>query len=179
MNGKDSYFVYHGVPKSLEGSILYPLNILKDKYPEVYTKEASKYAGREHVRELEIPALDCLWNDVIHLSAIPPKDLKKALVDAGMDESVRMRFYQIDPESLNPENCIVYINNKKGGSVASEAFAPYNQEDLPNYSALKQETKDYYKERFAEGKRPLMFAYVPHIFYKGSIDISNLPIIEV
>jgi len=60
-------YLYHGVPKQLEGNILYPLNILKDKCPEVYEKEVSKYVGREHVKENRIPAFNCLWNDVFIL----------------------------------------------------------------------------------------------------------------
>ncbi len=177
-------YLYHGVPKHLEGNILYPLNILKDKLPNVYEKEASKYVGRERVKENRIPAFNCLWNDVLHFAAVHPAELKKALVEAGMDESKTLSFYQLDPGILNPEDCIVYLNDKKSEgekrkAISEEDFTTYNLEDISKYSALKQETKDYYKEQLAQGIKPLMFLFVPHILYRGSVDISRVPIIQV
>ena len=69
-------YLYHSVPKNLEGSILYPLNTLKGKHPDIYEQQVSKYVGREHIKEQRIPILDCLWNDVLHFSAVNPKEVK-------------------------------------------------------------------------------------------------------
>ncbi len=66
-------YLYHSVPKNLQGNILYPLNTLKEKHPEIYEQQVSKYVGREHMTQQRIPILDCLWNDVLHFSAVNPK----------------------------------------------------------------------------------------------------------
>lgn len=173
-------YLYHKVPEPIEGAVLYPLSVLKDKYPEIYTQHISKYAGREHVTENRIPAFNLLWNDVLHFAAVHPKDLKDALIEAGMNTSIKFRFYQIDPSILDPEDCIVYLNNRrqKGEPMSEKDFTAYNQEDIPKYSVLRQEAKDNYKEKFSQGKKPLMFGFVPHVLYRGSVDISQVPIIE-
>lgn len=48
-------FVYHRVPENLRGTVLYPLNMLKDVFPDIYTETVRKYEGREHVLETRIP----------------------------------------------------------------------------------------------------------------------------
>ncbi len=77
------YYLYHWVPDDMIGDTLYPLNILKHTHPDLYTKKVSKYIGREKVMDQIIPILDCLWNDVLHFTAVHPKDVKDALIKAG------------------------------------------------------------------------------------------------
>jgi len=98
-----------------------------------------------------------------------------------MDESLTLSFYQIDPSVLNPNDCIVYFNNKKEKMepLKEKDFTIYHVEDIPKYSTLKQETTDYYKKQYDQGIRPLIFLFVPHILYRGSVDVSNVPTIQV
>ncbi|MBC7981444.1 hypothetical protein H7X65_00005 [Candidatus Parcubacteria bacterium] len=174
------YYLYHRVPDDLEGQTLFPLNTLKEKYPELYDKKVRKYIGREFIQEQIIPTLNCLWNDVLHLSAIPPKDLKNALVEAGVEVG-ELNFYQIDPELLNPDNTTVYLYADTSNKVKMELenFAEYIPNEIEQYSPIPKETKEYYKKRIDEGEQPLIYVRVPHILFKGSIDVSNLPIITV
>jgi hypothetical protein len=39
-------YVYYRIPPNMKGDILYPLNELKNTYPEIFEKEAEKYEGR-------------------------------------------------------------------------------------------------------------------------------------
>ncbi|MBK8551651.1 MAG: hypothetical protein IPL53_11555 [Ignavibacteria bacterium] len=68
-------YLYHRVPKNLRGNVLYPLNTLKEIHPDLYEQQASKYAGREHITCQIIPILNCLWNDVLHFSAVNPEEI--------------------------------------------------------------------------------------------------------
>ena len=174
-------YLYHFVPENLQGKILYPLNVLKEKYPEAYSKHVKKYIGREKLLELKIPHLDCLWNDVIHLSAVDPKEVKQALVEAGMPEQFTMSFYVIDPSTLDPKYAIVYLYPDDRGVLDAkpEDFKPYNADTIGSYSHLPIATKEFYRAMYAQGKLPHMYHRVPHIFYKGSLDISDFPIITV
>jgi hypothetical protein len=45
------------VPEDQIGTTLYPLNQLRDVQPELYKTKASKYDGREHIMERQIPIL--------------------------------------------------------------------------------------------------------------------------
>lgn len=177
---KEKAFLYHMVPADMQGTVLHPLNSLKDKNPELYLSKAEKYKDREHVMEQFIPTLECAWNDVLHFSAINPQELKQALVEAGM-EPREMKFYQIDPSLLDPEQTTIYLYQEKASAdkMNPKNFAEYNPDTLGEHSVLSQMTKDYYKEKFSKGERPLLFVGVPHILHKGPIDVSDLPVIVV
>lgn len=174
-------YLYHLVPKNLEGNILYPLNILKEKMPHIYESHFGKYVGREHITQRTIPRLNCLWNDVLHFSAVPPVEVKKALADAGYDKEFTATYYEIDPKVLSPQDTIVYIYSHGGTTdePREEDFVPYNPERIGDISVLPQAAKDYYKQTVSSGKKPLFYHLVPHILYKGSLDVSNTPTVLV
>lgn len=166
--------LYHFVPKDMVGDTLYPLNELKEKYPEVYKKQKSKYKGREFVTERKIPYLDCLWNDVLHLTAVHPREVKE-----GLGSSRTFKAFVVDPHQLEPSNTVVYLYEEKGRDLKESDFTPYDPEEIGQYAGLPEETKSYYEKMQEAGKRPLMFVRVPHILYQGSIDTSDLKVVEV
>jgi len=177
---KEKTFLYHMIPADMQGAVLRPLNSLKDENPELYLSKAEKYKDRKHVMEQFIPTLECAWNDVLHFSAINPQELKQALVEAGM-EPIEMKFYQIDPSLLDPNQTTIYIYQEKASNdkMNPKNFAKYDLDTLAEHSTLSQMTKDYYKEKYSKGEKPLLFVGVSHILHKGSIDVSDFPVIVV
>lgn len=169
-------YLYHRVPDNMQGNILFPLNTLKEIHPDIYEKQAGKYDGREQVMNQQIPILDCLWNDVLHFSAVHPSLIREALIAAGRTNPIRMEVFEIDPHMLDPENTIVYLyqHTNPEDKFKPENLAKYNPEYLEKYSILPEETKEYYKEMVSQDKHPLLFHRVPHILYKGNLDISTL-----
>lgn len=165
----------------MRGSILYPLNALKEKHPDIYEQQVNKYIGREHIIQQQIPVLDCLWNDVLHFSAIDPIEIKQALIEAGRNPDFIMNYYQVDPKLIESKNAIVYLyaHASNRDKIKEENFAPYNPDEVAKFSLIPQATKDYYKEMIGKGERPLLYHKIPHILYKGTLDITNLPIISV
>lgn len=170
------HYIYHSVPKDMRGAQLFPLNILREVQPHIYEIEVAKYAGREHVREQRIPILDCFWNDVLHFSAIHPSQIKEALIEAGITKAFDIEFFEIEPHLLDPQNTIVYLyrHHTLEDKFKEENFAKYKPHDIAQYSLLPQETKDYYKEMISQNKKPLLFHRVPHILFKGSLNISGI-----
>jgi hypothetical protein len=181
MDQKNTFYIYHMVPDQMFGNILYPLNTLKDTYPDVYERQVSKYVGREHITRQHIPILDCLWNDVLHFSAVHPKEVKQALIEAGRNPDFTMSYYQVDPKMIDPKNAIVYLyahaDNKE--KMNEKNFAPYNSDEVAKFSSMPDVTKEYYKEMIGKGERPLLYHKIPHILYKGTLDTTDLPIISV
>ncbi len=176
-------YLYHFVPKNLQGHVLYPLNQLKDVYPKAYAEHMCKYIGREVVNQNRIPVLDCLWNDVLHFSAVNPKDIKQALIEAGADLTSQNSYYQIDPKLLDPKNTIVWLYSHAEGDhknkMNPENFEPYNPETISKYSVLPQITKKFYRESVAKGERLLMHRRIPHILYKDTLNVSNIPVVNL
>lgn len=174
-------YLYHLVPGDIQDNTLYPLNELKTRYPDIYKQQASKYVGREYIMQQKIPILDCLWNDVLHFSAVHPKDIKQALIESGQDFNFKMNYYQIDPKLIDPKNAIIYLYSHKNSEdkMNKENFTSYKPDELIKFSSVPFATKDYYRQMISEKKRPLLYYKIPHIFYKGILDINNLPIISV
>ena len=174
-------YLYHSVPRNLNGNILYPLNVLKQKHPDIYEQQVSKYAGREQLLKHRIPILDCLWNDVLHFSAVNPKEIKQALIEAGGNPDIIMRYYQVDPKLIPPKNAIVYLyaHTDIEDKLNETNFVSYNPDEAAKYSSMPQATKDYYREMIDNGGRPLLYHRIPHILYKGTLEITDVTIVSV
>lgn len=172
-------YIYHRVPKNMRGNILYPLNVLKEIHPDIYKKEVSKYDGREFIKKQEIPFLNCIWNDVLHFTAVHPQDIKQAFLDLGV--KYNLTYYQIDPNSLPEKDTIVYLyrHEKPEDKLKDDNFSPYRPSEVSLYSNLLDVTKAYYKEQLMANNKPLLYHRVPHILYKGNLDITGIPIGDV
>lgn len=165
------------------GDCLFPLNRLKEKLPAVYDTEVRKYDGRTQLLQRQIPILNCLWNDVLHLAPIHPAQVRAALVKAGF-ERFPAKWLQISPDAvgMSDRNTVVYLYTpeKRGHFDAPlDDFVRFTPERLAELNALPEATAAYYAEMNAQGKRPLLFHLVPHILFKGCIYLQDTRIIEV
>jgi len=64
------HYLYHRVDPELKGTTLYPLNQLKNIYPDVYERHVKKYAGRG-----QWPLLYHLVPHVLYKGTIETKNL--------------------------------------------------------------------------------------------------------
>lgn len=178
--------LYHIIPPNLEGDTLYPLNELKLHKPHIYQKAVQKYKGREVLLSRKIPLLDCLWNDVLHFSPIHPSKIFAALYEIRGKKWLKKpwRFFKVNPTEMdfNAENTVVYLNSprEKGDfNTPPTDFLPFNTNLLPKYQKLPPSTLAHYQEAFAHKTPLFLYATVPHILHKGSLEISKLEVIEV
>lgn len=173
-------YLYHMVPREMVGTILYPLNTLKYTHPDLFSEYAKKYSGREQVLERRIPTLDCLWNDVLHFTALHPKKVMEELVKLGCTP-MHFECYQIDSFQLDPANTTVftYLRDVKGQVLIEDDFAPYDPSATDQWAYVPDATRTYFKESLEHGERPLMYHFVPHILYKGNLDVSDAPVIKI
>jgi len=172
-------YLYHRVPKNMDGSILYPLNALKNSHPEIYAEHVKKYEGREQLLTAEIQSLKCLWNDVLHFTAVSPQELKVNLAKAGIEIGIVQDWYKVPVSIIQGENSIAFVYRRDQSVIPNlKEYETFDPEKMEVYRKVPEETIEYYKERNASGKRPLLFHIVPHILYKGSIDTKNLEIVS-
>lgn len=174
-------YLYHMKPRKIEGTSLIPLNALREEHKSTYESAVSKYQGREHLLKSIIPFLNCLWNDVLHLTAVHPSKVDKALKKTNLKEGLLTRtWFKVNPHILDKENTIVWLYPQdRVEQFRKEFFVPYNVSDLNNYSELHQDTLDYYNSKIQEGKRPLLFHRVPHILYRGTLPLNTLEVIDI
>jgi hypothetical protein len=159
----------------MKGNVLYPLNTLRTLYPSTYERQVAKYQGRERLLERVIPIFDCLWNDVLHLCPLHPGLIFEKLREIGFDYPTR-RFIEIHSDSLESENTLIMEYPVDSDERFYHRKGP---NDFQSLDQLPSATVEYYKESFDKGINPLLFVYIPHVLYKGSIDIEGLKMIEV
>jgi len=177
-------YLYHRLPPVMEGSTLYPLNKLRGIFPDLFNKEVAKYIGRPHIVKQRITLFDnCLWNDVLFFTAVNPQDIYDARRNVGWGDVSPQKYLKIDPSTLDSTKLGVYLFDPgRDGQLKSEKdFEVYDNDELSSYAIIPQATKDYFKQELDSGKSniKLFFKYIPHILYKGSIDISDAEIITV
>lgn len=190
---------YHLVPENMQETKLIPLNDLKGVYPETYIEKANKYEGREVIMKRQVPPLNCLWNDVIHMTAVHPKDIKNLMAESGLMKSARevKKYFVIPLSKLDPENLAVYFIDEEAFGYSEiireetkdlmrqtlskyESFEMFDSSKIEVYSKINILTEKYYKMVGAgDRKRFMIYQFVPHILYKGEIETSGLEVLEI
>lgn len=173
-------FVYHMVPNDMRGHVLFPLNDLKKRFPDLYAEEAKKYEGRARIMDQRVFPLNCLWNDVLHLTAVEPAELVRALVTSGRKAEEPLSFFKIHIARLDPSLLTVFLftQTERGSTPGPDEFTPYDPNYHTEYATIPEITKDYFRQMYVEGKKPLRFKNVPHILYKGPIDVTGTEILS-
>ena len=172
-------YLYHMVPEDMKGKILMPLNEIRNKYPKIYEEEIRKYKGREVLLSKNVPILNCLWNDVLFLTAVHPLKLKRALRESGSQIPLKRKaeWFKIDPKLIDPQKTVVDLYTKREDN--NEDYIPFRTMDLNLYDEIGPKTRQYFRKELSEGRRPLLFHLVPHILYKGHLKIKDLEAIEI
>ncbi len=158
----------------MQGRILYPLNKLKDQYPGIYSKKAAKYQDREGVQERVIPHLNCRWNDVLFLCPVYPGKIIGKLREIGYSYPAE-KFYEIDTGLLTHDKIAVLTYP---GNGIEPQYLHQSPACMPGISELPVATEDYFKDCYAQKKRFLLFAYIPHVLYLGNVNTEHCPIVE-
>lgn len=166
-------YVYHLVPANLRGSVLYPLSQLRSIYPDTAAAHAAKYHGREQAMEQWIQPLACRWNEVLQLSPVHPSVLRAALAESGHVRPLR-RWFAIDAQHFSPSNTALYLPSSRPNY---ERIIAYTPGCLNQYRSLPEEQLSFYRQ-VPPGSPLMLFGGIPHILYRGSLDIAGVPVFE-
>lgn len=169
---------YHGVPEDLEDTKLLPLTELHKIRPDLYAQYAEKYKDRPEIMARKVPLLDCLWNDVVQLLPLHPQKVFELQVKLGLIPEVPpYRFFEIDSEQLELDRAVVFFKTAAGEE--NTEFKWLRDIDVEDLKQIPQATKEYYQSLVGSGELPFNYQFIPHILYKGKIDISDAEIIEL
>jgi hypothetical protein len=172
------YYLYHAAPESMYGNELLPLNQMPNSMAEIKKLHLKKYKGREEILERRIPFLDCLWNDVIQFLPFHPSKVFQLQKDLGLiSEIYPFKFYEIDLESFDPSKTVVFFKTAVGEENTEVKWL-----DDVNFSAIQDVPKatiEYYKTLVCTGELPFNYQFVPHVLYKGILDVSGAKIITL
>lgn len=166
------------------GKTLYPLNVLKHEIPEAASNHLLKYHGREWALGKEIPILNCLWNDVLHLSPVSPQIIldtmkEESLYESG-NEPKEIEVFKIPVDLIDCDRAVCF----QSYNFDIESFDP-------ELDKFEQFSRDVYQEQVqvypnqiktwksdkAAGRRLFWFSHTMHILIKQTIDIDKCELI--
>lgn len=153
-----------------------PLSALRGTHPDVYTREAAKYVGREELAAERVLPLECGWGDVLFFSPVHPGPLLDAVRESGR-EVPPLRFWTLRADALNPARaCVKRVRPWPGGRYTPplpDDYAPY---DAPTLAQVSEPPVTTLKRlRTLPPHAPLiLWSDVPHVLYRGTIPLSAL-----
>jgi len=172
------HYVYHGVPPELLGTKLLPLNLLEKEPHDLYEEKRSKYKGREEVSQRNIPELGCTWADVVQLLPLQPQKVFEAQRDMNaITELPDYKYFKIPLSQLDPKRTFVFFKTAPGEKYSH--ILPIDQVDFDSIQEVPPSTLVYYYMS-AEAKTPVFnYQFIPHVLYRGEIDISEAEVIAL
>ena len=174
------YWLYHKVPENMFGETIYPLNTLKKIRPGIFQQAVQKYAGREHLLIRQIPYLDCLWNDVVFMAAVNPIIVNEKFASVGYAQ-MHFSYFKIDYTTLDKSALLVYTATSYKRGVL-ENYTEFDSEKMSEYSLFPDYAYEYYLQMWQMGtprNKIMPYSLIPHILYKGTIDITGTEIVTI
>lgn len=171
-------YFYHGIPEDMKGTKLIPLNKMLEVDSKLRDKYLEKYKGREEILGRKIPLLDCLWNDVVQLLPTHPRQLFELQKELGLiPEIPDYKYYQIDTTTLDPSKTVVYFKSAPGEeNVAVKWLKDVQLEEL---QGIPEATRKYYESMVGTSEPVFNYQFVPHVVYRGAIDVSTAQVINL
>jgi hypothetical protein len=154
---------------------IYPLSELATLHPDLHQRHNKKYLGREHVPQREIPPLNCCWTDVVFLFPIHPQIMCQTIATCTNRNVPSVSFFEIDTESLPSAYLAVRLFENEKFDLDETVI--YNPATMKISDQVPKRTIQYlqlFRNYTSDSERPRWLMYVPHFFYKGSIDVSDL-----
>jgi hypothetical protein len=172
--------LYHRKSPDFRGSVLYPLNALRDVALDLYERQRAKYAGREDILRQRVPPLNCLWNDVLHFSPVHPSCVAELARAHGLVWR-EAEWFEIDPGAagFTPANTAVfrYADTRLEGAIPDEEFEHFDIERLARMTALPTSTLEYYRSVAPGSSRYFIFVGVPHVLHRGPVQVAQAQVV--
>lgn len=165
-------FIYHGAQDSMIGNILMPLNQMHDSMSQVRASHLAKYKGREEIIERKTPLLNCLWNDVLQFLPLHPQKVFELQQQLRLiPEIPPYNFFEIDITNLDPKKTTIFFKTAPGEENTVVKWL--KDVDITSLQEIPKATLEYYKTLIGTGVLPFNYQFIPHVLYKGSIDIAD------
>lgn len=178
-------YLYASVPPNMHGTKLLSRNGLALIAPDLANLASRKYDGREHIRDMYIPSLECGWADLIFLTPYDPYKQLQYFMEAGFKPRPQ-RYFKIPLAHIHTSGLEIYwfdAGAKSGERIQQFCYRKFKTPSLP------QAQIDEYRRAKTEDRIPLAYGYSPHIFLvarnledkkeASGLDISGCEIIEI
>lgn len=160
------------------GTELVPLNQMHGVMTKIRDTYQQKYNGREEIMQRKVPLLDCLWNDVVQFLPLHPSRVFELQKRMRLIPSIpHYRFYELDIDSLDSDRAVVFFKNAVGEENTEVKWL--KDVDISELQEIPSATRKYYETLIDTGTAPFNYQFIPHILYRGTVNISASKIIAL
>ena len=86
-------------------------------------------------------------------------------------------FFEIDIHALEAEQTVVFFKDAPGDEHIKVRWL--NDVELDDLQEVPEATIRYYESLIGKNEAPFDYQFVPHVLYKGEIDVSGAKIITI
>jgi hypothetical protein len=185
------HFAYHILKDNFVGNTIFPLNTLRNVYPEIAAIASQKYIGREKTTESIVysPEIhtnfnwgDKLinWGDVCFFSLHNPSLVFQTFIDLNIPIKKKFRIAKIPLENFSERKIVwKHTNNLINVLPADDCLSVEEFFSLNNLESIPEKAKKYYLEAHNLGKNPLLYAYIPHLLTPDPVSFKEEDIFEI
>ncbi|TDU90513.1 hypothetical protein EV138_4104 [Kribbella voronezhensis] len=164
--------LYKAAVRDLHGDQILPLSSIRDRYPELYQREAAKYADYPHVMDIPVHPLGCRWSDVLFFSPVHPTVIFDALAESGRIKS-GPSYWTLDADLLDPDKTCILLKRHDPHHRAqpAEDYLPYTADAVAALATPPPEALA--RLRRLTPTEPLFpWRDIPHVLHRGPIPVS-------
>jgi hypothetical protein len=179
-----SQFVYHFKPQGMIGDFLVPLNNMQETHPDVYAEQMKKYKGSEQMLKQKIPMLNCLWNDVLHLSSINPQIIINTWREKELYEQAKLpkeiEVYKIPIDLLDEETTICFQSLNYDFyeyTPELEKYSKFNKATFQEQTIVEPKQLEVWKNDTKAKRVMLWYSNTMHVLAKQQIDTRSCELI--
>jgi hypothetical protein len=166
--------LYKAAIRDLHGDALLPLNTIRDHYPDLYHREATKYAAWPEVTTHPVFPLGCTWNDVLFFSPVHPGPIFDAIRESGrIGPAADLDYWTLDASLLPADRACIRLMRYDPTHPAPtpEDYIPYSVESVAGLSAPSEAALR--RLRNLNATEPLLpWVDIPHVLYRGALPVS-------
>jgi hypothetical protein len=165
--------LYRAAIQDLRGTDILPLNHLRELHPDLYEREAAKYAHRPQTMDYPVHPLDCRWSDVVFLSPVHPAPIFAALREAGRVGPTTIDYWTIDADLLDPDRTCILLKRHDPQFRPQPAadYLPYSAATVATLTNPSDQALD--RLRNLNATEPLFpWADIPHVLHRGPLAVS-------
>jgi len=167
--------LFHLLPRTTQGDHLLPLNQLRDTFPELHTRHARKYDGRESELSQPVAPLGCTWGDVVFLAPLHPAPVFAALNRSGRSVST-VEPATIDAGRLDPTRCVIRLMRHGTAGhfpdpIDDDDYLPFTTASLRAVNRVTVAAIERLENLPADAPW-LPWVDVPHVLHRGPIDLA-------
>jgi hypothetical protein len=185
------HFAYHILKDNFVGNTIFPLNTLRNVYPEIAAIASQKYIGREKTTESIVYSPETYtnfnwgneilsWGDVSFFTLHNPRSVFQTFKELNIPIKKSWRMAKIALENFS-ERKIVWKHTNSFIDVlpVDDCLSVEEFFSLNNLESIPEKAKKYYLEAYNLGKNPLLYAYIPHLLTPDPVSFKEEDIFEI